>query len=79
MRVPDGWQKTSERSGAFFILRKDREMGGRGSSFGAGSGSIEGRISSIEKEIEGLGVKTISLFRSAQRRQRKSVLRNMGY
>ena len=54
-------------------------MGGRGSSFGARSGSIEGRISSIEKEIEGLGVKTISLFRSAQRRQRKSVLRNMDY
>lgn len=40
-------------------------MGGRGSSFGVGSGSIEGRISSIEKEIEGLGVKMASLSRSA--------------
>lgn len=43
-------------------------MGGRGSSFGGGgrgSGSIDGRISSIDKQIEGLGVKMASLFRSA--------------
>lgn len=54
---------------SFFVRRKGEEMGGRGSSFGRGggrgSGSIDSRISSIDKQIEGLGVKMASLFRSA--------------